>query len=218
LGIPDPKIRILHNEVNTEKFKPTKEAKIPNLLLFVGRLQPQKGLHVLLKSLEHLRTPVRLAIIGPLSSYFPDYKNEITKLVEKVNQRNIHHVDYLGVQDTNSLVKWYQKAAIFVCPSLSEPFGIVNLEALSCGTPVIASNVGGIPEAVQDNRNSILVKPNNPTNLADAIQFLLDNEKVRKEFGENGRKWVVEHFSQEALAEKVLETYTELLTSYKQPL
>jgi starch synthase len=139
-------------------------------------------------------------------------------LIERVNKKGIHMVNYLGVQDIETLIEWYQQASIFVCPSLSEPFGIVNLEALSCGTPVIASNVGGIPEAIQDNKTGILVRPNNPKELAESIQSLLEDAKLRKRFGDDGRRWVEANFSQEVITRKMLQVYSDLLTNYGKKL
>jgi len=215
LGIPEYNIRIVPNCVDTKKFRPRKESKAENLLLFVGRLQPKKGLHILLKSLEYVTTPVKLMIIGPVSAFCPEYYNETSALIKKVNEKTIHKVIYLGVQKREELINLYQKATIFVCPSLSEPFGIVNLEALACETPVIASNVGGIPEVVKDQVNGLLVPSNDFIRLADSIQYLLDNEDIRRTFGRNGRKWVEEHFSMEVVAEKLRQIYEELTSQIK---
>ena len=128
-----------------------------------------------------------------------------------MNGKTIHKAIYLGVQSKREVLNWYQKATLFVCPSLSEPFGIVNLEALSCGTPVVASKVGGIPEVVRSNKNGVLVQPNKPVKLAGAIQFLLDNEKLRRKFGEEGRRWVVQNFSPEIVAKMLCKIYEDLL-------
>jgi glycosyltransferase involved in cell wall biosynthesis len=211
LGIPRKKIRVISNGIDIKRFQPQKETKLENLLLFVGRLQPKKGLHVLLKSLDYIKKPVKLIIIGPPLTYCPEYYKEILILVERTNNKTLHKVSYIGVQKTEDMIKWYQKASISICPSLSEPFGIVNLEALSCGTPVVASNVGGIPEVVQNDKNGILVEPNNPIKLANAIEFLLDNEKLRRRFGKEGRRWVVKNFSSQIVAKKLCKVYDGLL-------
>lgn len=214
LGIPREKIRIVPNAVNTELFKPSHEIKGKNLLLFVGRIQPKKGLHILLESLEYLRTPVKLAIIGPLSSLHPDYKDKVFALIKEINKKRVHEVAYLGVKKRGKLIKFYQKASVFVCPSLSEPFGIVNLEALSCETPVVASRVGGIPEVVKHGVNGILVQPGNPRQLAQSIQRLLDNENIRQKYGREGRKMVIQHFSQEIVVRQLCHIYGELIAKF----
>ncbi|HVP92762.1 MAG TPA: glycosyltransferase family 4 protein [Acidobacteriota bacterium] len=211
LGVPKHNVKIVPNGVDTETFLPNKKTKEENLLLFVGRMHPNKGLHILLKSLLYLKTPTRLVVIGPRSSYSPKYYDEILELIKDVSQKTNHRISFLGIQTKEELVRWYQRATIFVCPSLSEPFGIVNLEALSCGTPVIASNVGGIPEVVKNHENGILVDAGAPEELASAIQSLVRDENSRNAFGEEGRKWVVSNFSSEAIAVRLLKLYHSLL-------
>ena len=131
-------------------------------------------------------------------------------LLRKIDEKTIHKIMYIGKQKLHEMLEWYQKASIFILPSLSEAFPITNLEALSCGTPVIASNVGGIPEAVQDRKNGILVPPSNVVKLAENIQYLLDNEDIRKKFGKEGRKWIVKNFSSEILMKALLQIYNEI--------
>jgi glycosyltransferase involved in cell wall biosynthesis len=164
----------------------------------------------LLKSLNYLETPIQLAIIGPLS-WDSAYNEKLMMLIDKVNKKSIHKVIYLGAQEPKEIVKWYQKASVFVLPSLSESFGIVNLEALSCETPVVASNTGGIPEIVHNHKNGILVPPCSSVELARGIQYLLDNQEVRKKFGKEGRRWVVENFSSEITVKKLLQIYKEMI-------
>ncbi len=211
LDVPEDRIKIVQNAVDTESLYPMQEIKESNLLLFVGRLQSKKGLHVLLKSLEYIKTPIKLVIIGPLSNHDLEYNTQLFTSIRKLNEKTAHSIKYLGVQEKEELIKWYQKATIFVCPSLSEPFGIVNLEAMSCGTPVVATKVGGIPEVVENNKNGILVQPENAKQLADAIQYLFDNNKISRAFGNEGRRMVVQKYSQEKVAKRLIEIYRELL-------
>lgn len=210
LGIPRTKIRVVPNGIDVKRFQPRRETKIENLLLFVGRLDPKKGLPTLFESLNYLEAPVQLVIIGP-PSYDAKYSKKILTLAKKVNAKTIHEVRYIGVQEPEEIVTWYQKASVFVCPSFSEPFGIVNLEALSCETPVVASNVGGIPEVVRNHENGILVPPNDAVKLAEGIQYLLDNAEIRKKFGEKGRRWVVKNFSSEIVIKKLLQIYKNMI-------
>lgn len=210
LGIPQTKVRLLPNGIDVNQFRPDRESKIDGLLLFVGRLDPSKGLHFLLNALGYLKIPVQLMIIGPLGGNLA-YNKKILSLIKKINEKNFHKVMYVGPQKRTEIITWYQKASIAVLPSLYESFPIVNLEALSCETPVIASNVGGISEAVLNYKNGILVSPGNIYELAQSIQYLLDNEKIRKKFGEEGRKWMVKNFSLEILMERLLQIYDELI-------
>jgi len=209
LGIPKSKIKIVLNGIDVEKFKPSSDLKIENLILFVGRLDPKKGLPVLLKALEYLRTKVHLIIIGPPSR--PWFFKYCLSLIDKVSKNTIHKVTYLGTCSQEKLIKWYQKASVLVCPSLSELFPMVILEALSCATPVIATNVGAIPEIVKNYENGILVPPRNAMRLSEAIQYLLDNRKIRLKFGEDGRKFVFKNFSSKVVTEKLVEIYMDLL-------
>lgn len=209
LDILEEKIRVLPNAIDTEKFRPSEENKIENLLLFVGRLDPKKGLCVLLKALKHVKTKVQLVIIGPPSR--PWFYKKILALIKETNRSTIHKVTYLGAHKPEEILKWYQKASIFVCPSLSESFPVVNLEALATATPVIATNVGAIREVVKNYENGILVPPGDVLKLAEGIQFLLDNEEVRLKFGQYGRKWVVENFSCDTVAEKLCEIYHRMI-------
>jgi glycosyltransferase involved in cell wall biosynthesis len=202
LGIKEERIQVLYNGVNPNFFKPNYSEKIEDLLLFVGRLDPSKGIPVLLESLKFLKIPTKLKIIGPLG-------NQIMNSNKK--QLGIHEVEWLGYKTGSQLVEWYQKASIVVCPSLSESLGITNLEALSCGTPIVASNVGGIPEIVQDRFNGLLVSPNNPKDLASAIQELLLNPDLRKEYGINGRIMVENKFSWDYITRSLVKIYEKKL-------
>jgi glycosyltransferase involved in cell wall biosynthesis len=211
LGVGESGIRVVPNGVDTEIFRPNKKEKSVNLLLFVGRIHPNKGLHVLLSALEHVKSPVQLVVIGPKLSYCLDYYDLILRLIDHLNRTTRHRVTFLGVQTVEELVGWYQRATVFVCPSISEPFGIVNIEALSCGTPVVASNVGGIPEVVKNYQTGLLVEPGVPEELAKTIQLLLDDQNFRHILGNKGREWVVGNFSSEAVALLLRKIYAELL-------
>jgi glycosyltransferase involved in cell wall biosynthesis len=210
LGIPENNIRVVPNGVDVERFHPCGETRIANLILFVGRLHPTKGLHVLLEALNYLKTSVRLVIIGRPSSRC-GYFRRIVGLIKMINEKTIHTVTYLGKHKPEEVIRWYQKASICVCPSLSESFGIVNLEAMACATPVVATCVGGIPEVVNDHKNGILVPSNDAAKLAEGVQYLLDNEEIRRKFGEEGRKCVFENFSSEEVARRLCNIYERMI-------
>lgn len=206
LGVPKERIRILPNGIDVNKFKQGTEKKSENLLLFVGRLDPKKGIPILLRSLRYLKTPVKLVMIGPPSSY-KEYSRRIVKLIDDVGKKTAHTVIYLGQVRSQELVEWYQKASIFVLPSISESFPMVNIESLACETPVVASDVGAVSEVVRDHENGILVPPRDPVKLAEAVQYLLDNEDTRLKFGKQGAKWIVENFSSEAMIMRLISIY-----------
>lgn len=211
LGIRDDRIRCLPNGLDTKSFRPSKEKK-SDLILYVGRLHFIKGLHVLLESLDYLRHPVQLAVIGP-PAQDSKYFSYILELIRKENNKGKHKIYYLGEKSQKDIVEWYQKASIFVLPTIKyEALGTVNLEALACGTPVVATNVGGVPEVVKNGKTGILIEPNNAKAMANAIQYLLDNEDIRRRYGEEGRKWVVENFSNETVVGKLVQIYEELIS------
>jgi len=113
----------------------------------------------------------------------------------------------LGALNQTDIIKWFQRASIFVVPSFKEGLPMVILESLSCETPVIATPVGGIPEVIQNYKNGILVPVNNPQKLADAIQYLLDNKDVRTKLGIIGRKYIKKNFSLEVTVKKLNMIY-----------
>lgn len=209
IGIPGSKIEVIPNAIDVSIFKPGGE-KVDNRLLYVGRIEEYKGLHVLLKSLRLIHVPVELLIIGPMVGE-PDYHKKIMMLIAKLNDETSHKVMYLGPKKSRELLHYYQSASIVIMPSLSESFGNVILESLACETPVIASSVGGIPEIINSYENGILVPPNNEVKLAEAIQSMLSDKDLRQKLGRHGRKLVIEKFSLEATAQKILSVYKRLL-------
>jgi len=104
-------------------------------------------------------------------------------------------------------VQLYSHAAVFVCPSVYEPFGLINLEAMACETPVVASAVGGILEVVEDGTTGLLVEPARPDALAAAIRGLLDDPGRRRAMGQAGRRRVEAHFSWASVATGTREVY-----------
>ncbi len=213
LGIPESKIAYLPNAVDVNRFSPKKE-KEENLILFVGRINPAKGVHILIDSLQHIKKPLKLVIIGPVvkdREYFQDLLNGSIK---KINQEGTHKITYLGPLNHQEIIQWYQKASILVLPSFFEALPVVLLEALACGTPVVATRVGGIPDIVQDHENGLLVPPNDPLKLADAIQYLIDNEEARTRIANEGRKSVVERFSLDAITKRLCSIYENMLDKY----
>lgn len=207
LGVKQSRIFVLPNAVNVREFKPG-ERRENNAILFVGRITRRKGLHVLLKSLLYLKTPVRLVIIGPVSDekYFKDIQELISSLKE-----SRHSITYLGSVNTHELINCYQSSTIFICPSLREEFGVVNVEAMACQTPVIATHVGNIPDIIDHMENGILVPPNDPVKLAQAIDYLLEHEQERIRVSEEARKKVEEQFSWEVIVDKLCSIYESCL-------
>ena len=207
LGVAHSSIGYLPNAVNTNVFYPngTKEEA---LVLFVGRITFNKGLHVLLQSLKYIKTRTNLVIVGP-PDYDLAYFQSIQEQIARENEKGIHVIKYVGAQEESSIARWCQKASILVLPSFREASSMVSLEALSSATPVIATDIGGLREIVLNGKNGIIVPPNNVPKLASSIQYLLDNEGIRTNFGSYGREFVLQHFSYEAAVRKLLKIYEQ---------
>ncbi len=111
-------------------------------------------------------------------------------------------------------VELYSQCEVFACPSVYEPFGIINLEAMACERPVVASAVGGIQEVVVPGETGFLVPPADPKALADALNKVLRDKEMAHRFGQAGRKRVVDHFSWSSIAEKTIAMYKDLLEEW----
>jgi glycosyltransferase involved in cell wall biosynthesis len=208
IGLPQNVIRLVHNSVDTSLFHPS-GGKKENLVLFVARITYEKGLHILLESLKHIKTKISLIIIGPVD-YDHTYFRRIQEQIDLENKKGFHSITYLGEQNEVSIVKWCQKASILVLPSLKEASSLVSLEALSCATPVIATNVGGIPEIVSNGGTGILISKNNVPQLVCALKSLLENKEKRVSLGLQGRRHVEQNFSLIKATKKLAKIYEEL--------
>jgi D-inositol-3-phosphate glycosyltransferase len=122
-------------------------------------------------------------------------------------------VTFLGAKDQDTLVYYYAAAEIVVMPSHYESFGMVALEAMACGTPVIASDVGGLSFSIEDGYNGYRVPDRDPQALADKISLLLKHRVLRHQLGEQARAWV-EHYSWVNIAEELLEVFEQTLGDY----
>jgi starch synthase len=109
------------------------------------------------------------------------------------------------------IVQLLTHATVFACPSLYEPLGIVNLEAMACGTAVVGSRVGGIPEVVSDGETGLLVPPDDPAGLADALNALVEDPARAAAMGRLGRERAIAHFGWPAIAAQTAALYSELV-------
>jgi glycosyltransferase involved in cell wall biosynthesis len=209
LGIPRERVKILSNGIDTNIFTSGTTEKTRNLFLFVGRLDPKKGVPILLHALKYVRKPIKLVFIGPPAS--DAYSQMVRQMMIDIGKKSIHEINYLGKVSLNELITWYQKASALIIPSLSESFPMVPMEAMSCGTPVIASNVGAIPEVVHNYENGLIVQPNNPVELAKAIDYFLENESVSQVYGKAGRDLIVTKLSAEITIKHLIKIYNSML-------
>ncbi len=209
-GIRDEKIEVIHNGIDTQTFRPVVRRKmLDNLginedyVLFVGRLTRQKGIDSLIESSTKMEAKI-LLVTGKEDS--KETYEHYRRLIEgRDNIIWIHR--HLKV---NELVELYSHAAVFVAPSIYEPFGIINLEAMACETPVVASRVGGIKEIVRDGVDGYLVEPGNADELAEKVNKLLRDEELRREMGKNGRERAKE-FSWDKIARRTYELYRRVV-------
>jgi len=207
LGVSRDKILVLPFGINTQIFRPDESKKLDNLVLFVGRLDQIKGLHILLKSLSYLSIKTQVAIIGPKKD--TKYFKEIKKMCDEINEKGSHSVNYLGNMEQKDIVPWYQKAAVLVrADVLSVSGGNTAMEALACGTPVIGT--GNL--VVRHNVNGIIIPPNDPKKLAKALQELLSDKKLRERYGREGRRIIELDFCSEKLTLALIKIYERMLT------
>jgi len=225
----DPsRVHVVHNGIDVSGFAPdsrrdalTRYKINPSVpyVLFVGRVTRQKGIMTLVEAIPHLdpRIGVVLAAGQPDT---PDLQAEVAAGVAEAQAaaptRAIHWIP--EVLDRPVLRQLYTHAAVFACPSVYEPFGITNLEAMACGVPVVATRVGGIPEVVIHDRTGLLVDvPEEPmgtedvkrvaADLAAAINALVADPARRAAMGEAGRQRAVEQFSWAEVAGRTLAVY-----------
>lgn len=197
----------LKKELNLENYK---------VLLFVGRKCPEKGPQVLIKALSKIIQyhPNTLAIfIGPdyfFGSTASIYTDSLIALASSLHLDK--HVLFLNFISDEELLSFYDAADIVVCPSIwQEPLGKVVIEALAFEKPVVASNVGGIPEIIMNGINGMLVPPNSSFALANAVIYLFNNENFSSELGRNGRKSIERDYSFKPISERCLEIYESVL-------
>jgi glycogen synthase len=175
-------------------------------VLFVGRLTRQKGVFDLLEASKKFAPGTQLV----LATGKPDEPNILDDLKKAVKGRGdvVWINSMLGQAETIAL---YSGAAVSVTPSVYEPFGIVVLEAMACGSPVVASAVGGIKEIVQSGQSGLLVPPADPKRLSEAVNRLLGDAGLGRKLAVNARRRVERHFSWESAARRTFEIYKRIL-------
>lgn len=177
-----------------------------HVLLFVGALSVRKGVNYLIRAMKDITKNhnVKLLIAGQGPK-----KEELKKLTKKMDlEKNVRFEGYIKEK-----IKpiYYKAADIFILPSLEEGFGIVNLEAWACSTPVIASRVGGVPAVVESGKTGLLVEPGNSADLAKKINHLLKNEDMRSKMGRKGRE-EVKKYRWRNICNKLEKLYKKLVT------
>lgn len=196
--VPPSKVVVLHHGVDTHRFVPSSNPATTPTLVCVSHLIPAKGVQVFLNALYLLKNKG----IEPCAQIVGDGPmiNELKAYVEKMG---LSKVEFLGKR--NDVHFLLAQATIAIVPSLwPEAFGLATADAMACGTPVIATNVGGLPEAITDGVTGILIEPNSPEALADAIARLLKDSAFRKILGKHARAKVESQFNLEKYVVELL--------------
>jgi len=235
-GVPDERIRVIYNGIDPDQYRPRPDADVlrrygvdPEVpfVLFVGRITRQKGILHLVRALPHLDADGPLQVV--LCAGAPDTeeigKEMETAVAEAKADADADVIWIPKMMPKDDVIALYSEAAVFVCPSVYEPFGIINLEAMACETPVVASAVGGIPEIVVPGETGTLVEfetesgdsaePADPDafarDLAAAVNDLLGDSDRLETMGQASRRRVEEHFTWARIAEQTRDFYQSLL-------
>jgi starch synthase len=214
-GIDPARVQVIHNGIDTEEYKPDHRTDVlerhgvdPSTpyVVFVGRITHQKGLEHLLDAAPSIDPKAQLVLCAGAPDT-PEIGERVRSRIPKL-ERTIWIEEMLPKPEVIQLLT---HATVFVCPSIYEPMGIVNLEAMACETAVVASRVGGIPEVVAEGETGFLVEPGNAADLAARVNELLGDPELAARFGKAGRKRAVEHFSWRTIAERTTDLYRHLV-------
>lgn len=208
-------IAIIPNSLNVKKFESASKnlnqeelgiEKEDRIILFVGTLNPVKGLQYLVEAFKTISRKIpkaKLLLVGD----GPERRN-LENMVKKNGLED--KVSLIGRVENDEVPKYMTIADVFVLPSLSESFGIVNLEAMACGLPIVATRVDGIPEVVNDPENGFLVEPMNSGQIAAKVILLLENDALREKMGKTNREKAKE-YGLEKIIGKIEKIYSEVL-------
>jgi starch synthase len=214
------RIRVIRNGIDATEYAPDPQTWVLDrygidlarpYVLFVGRITRQKGLPVLLRAAAGLVPEAQLVICAGAADT-PALLAEVTDLVNGLRASRSGVLWINEMLPKPEVIQLLTHAAVFACPSVYEPLGIVNLEAMACATAVVASRTGGIPEVVADGETGLLVPPDEPEPLADALNVLLRDPDRAAAMGQAGRKRAVAEFGWQAIAAQTAELYAELVT------
>ena len=204
---PDLDIEVIPNGIDTEQFSPPERRNIRTntRLITVARLLERKGIHTILEACaKPTELPVELQIIGT-----GPYEAELRELVDDLGLQD--RVTFLGYVPNEELPRHYRRSDIFVLPSATESFGLVFAEAMSCGLPIVASNVGGIPETVRHGIDGLLCPPDDPVALRKNIIELMSSADARKDISQSQRQRILQHYPWEHIAARYAAVYRSAL-------
>jgi starch synthase len=231
---PD-KVRVVHNGIDTEEYRPDHGTDVMERLgidphqpsvVYVGRITRQKGLPYLLRAAAEFPPEVQLVLLAGAPDT-PEIAAEVESLASSLKATRQGVVWVQEMLPKPSVIQVLTHGTVFVCPSVYEPMGIVNLEAMACETAVVATATGGIPEVVADGETGVLVPITQAgdgtgtpldadrfvRDLATAVNEVLADPGRASALGKAGRRRAVEHFSWSAIAERTIDVYRSVRTT-----
>jgi len=227
------RIHVIYNGIDTRLYRPVAATDVLErfgvdptrpMVLFVGRVTRQKGIVHLARAIPMIDASAQVVLCAGAPDT-PEIAAEMAQAVAEAQRRRGGVVWIQEMLPREQLVQFYSHATVFCCPSIYEPFGIINLEAMACGTPVVASAVGGIPEVVVQGETGLLVpleqqsespfEPLDPTgfsaDLAAAINRLLGDPTLRARMARAGRERVEREFAWPAIAQQTADLYASVI-------
>ncbi len=232
-NVDESKVKVIYNGINLKQYVVTNETstlerygidQLKPFVLFVGRITRQKGIIHLVNAIKYIDPDTQVVLCAGAPDT-PEIAKEMEESVNEVKKirKNVIWIDEM--LEKEEVIQLYSHADVFCCPSIYEPFGIINIEAMACNTAVVASAVGGIKEVVVHEETGLLIpleqqseapfEPINPDkfskDLADGVNKLVQNKELREKMALNGRKRVEESFDWVAIAKQVEELYKSLI-------
>ena len=230
--VDESKIKVIYNGINLQQYVTTPETstldeygvdKNKPYVLFVGRITRQKGIIHLVNAIKYIDPETQIVLCAGAPDT-PEIGKEMEDAVNEVKKtrKNVIWIDKMVTKE--EIIQLYSHADVFCCPSIYEPFGIINIEAMACDTAVVASAVGGIKEVVVHGETGLLIpvkqqdsapfEPINPDkfsrDLADGVNKVINNPELRKSMAQKGRKRVEDYFDWISIAKQVEELYKTL--------
>jgi starch synthase len=216
--IPAERIRVIRNGIDTTEYRPDPNTDVLErygidlarpYVIFVGRITRQKGVPVLLRAASGLIPEAQLVLLAGAADT-QEQLAEVTELVDGLRATRSGVFWIPEMLPKHDVIQLLTHATVFAIPSIYEPLGIVNLEAMACGTAVVGSRTGGIPEVVADGETGLLVPAGEPEPLAAALNTLLGDPDRAAAMGQAGRKRAVAEFGWPAIAAQTADLYAEL--------
>ena len=217
-AVPADRVRVIRNGIDTAEYAPDTGTDVLDRygvdparpsVIFVGRVTRQKGLPVLLRAAAGLDPAAQLVLCAGQADTL-ELAAEVTGLVADLTATRSGVIWIPEMLPKRAVIQLLSHATVFACPSLYEPLGIVNLEAMACGTAVVGSAVGGIPEVVSDGETGLLVPPGDAGALAGALNALVRDPVRATLLGRAGRERAVAEFGWQTVAERTAALYTEI--------